>query len=637
MKLFSVFKTLPPLLLVALLIAGCSGGVVTGLQNYYGHPADVTPPWLNVTPADVRVWGDYAYVAAGANGVHIYDISNPTNPVWVSWVETGDTVADIDADDRYVYAMGEVGFYVISRSTPQSARIIGKIEIAGDLKAMVVEGSYAYIGTWHTGLQIVDISVPEHPTLASSLELNMEDHANCIAVQGDYAVVAVLNYNEHPLFQHIKIIDIKDKEAPVLIGDVAFDQYVQSLEIYNHFVYWGGYYGVHVVDVSSPSSPFTVYDMDSITVYGLAVNGTYLYVSGFEGELPYKNIYFRAFDITNPAQPNMVYSRNVDAICRHMDFAKGYAFVAGGWWGLKVIDINPSSASGIVYSVHTPPREPTNFAVHNGYAYYAIDDLQIFKVSPPESASYIMTLTAPGPLWDIYIQGEYAYAVYNGGMCIIDVDPPESANIVKELASVSGMDITVDGDYAYIMGSGRIVQIVDINPVDSAHLVGAAGSPNTVFHPTDIAVGDGYAYVTYSYFESGSEGLWVFDVDPPESVHFACHAPGNGNTVVAGNGYAFTWADDGLGVIKMKSSQDAQLYHSIKLQKGIAVRALDDGYLYGTHGEGFTIIDVDPVESARAVWDFTLPAWVDALDVDGGYVYLSTDELGLHIISLSGI
>jgi len=638
MKFFSVFKTLPPLLLVALSIAGCSGGVVTGLQNYYGHPADVTPPWLNAMPEDVCVWGDYAYVAAGANGVHIYDISNPLNPVWVHWVETGEAVRDIDVDDRYVYAMADGRFYVINKSAPQSAHIIGEIDITNNLQAMAVEGSYAYIVAWDTGLQIVDVSVPGHPRLASSLDLGMEEHSSCVAVEGDYVVVDTLNYNDNPLLHHLKIIDIKNKKAPFVVGEIALDQYVMALEIKNQFVYWGGYYGVHVLDISTPSSPHSVYDMDAMTVYGLAVNGTYLYVSGFEGEQSYRNNIFRAFDITNPAQPDMVYSRNVDAICRHMDFVNGYALMASLWWGLRVMEISPSSSSRIVYSAHTPPRDPTNFAVHNGYAYYAYDGLQIFKVSPPELASYIMTLPAPEPLWSVYVQGGYAYAVHEKGMCIIDVDPPESANIVNNLTLASGRDVTVDEHYAYIMGPDAIIQIVDINPVDSAHIVGAAGPPDmAMFHPTDIAVGDGYAYVTYAYFEPGCDGLWVYDVDPPESVHFVCYAPGDGDTVVAGNGYAFTWAGDGLGVFKMTSSQYPELYHTIELGRGMAAQVLEDGFLYGMHGDGFTIVDVDPVETARAVWDFTLPAWVDALDVDGGYVYLSTEELGFRIISLSGI
>jgi hypothetical protein len=632
MKLFSVCKTLPPLLLVALSIAGCSGGVVTGLQNYYGHPADVTPPWLNASPEDVCVWGDYAYVAAGANGVHIYDISNPSNPVWVYWVETGGAVRDIDADDRYVYAMGEGKFYVINKSAPQSAYIVAEIDIPGYSHAMAVEGSYAFITAWYEGLQIVDLSVPEYPRLISSLDI--EGTSTYIVVEGDYAVIAACNYDDSPLYQHLKIIDIKDKGAPFLVGDAAFSHYLSAIEINNKFVYWGDDHGLHVLDISTPTSPHNVYDVDSINVYSIAVSGKYLYVSGFEGELPYKNNVFRAFDITNPAQPGLMYSRNVDAICRHMDIGKSYAFMACMWWGLKVIDTNPSSPSGVVYSGHTPPRGLTNFTVDSGYAYFVVDDLQIFKVSPPESACYIMTLAAPEPLKGVDIKGGYAYAVHEKGMCIIDVDPPERANIVKNLTLASGEDVTVNEDYAYIMGPDAIIQIVDINPVDAAHLVGAAGPPTTYYYnPRDIAVDNGYAYVAYSYFfEPMCEALSVFDVDPPESVHFVCYAPGDSSKVVAGNGYAFTWVDDGLAVIEMTSSQEAQLYKTIEVQKQMAVRALDDGYLYSTHDEGFTILDVDPVESARPVWDFIIPAYIYALDVDDGYVYLSTDELGLRII-----
>ena len=620
------------LLLIALTIAGCSAGVVTGLQNYYGHPADVTPPWLNTTPEDVCVWGDYAYVAAGANGVHIYNISDPSNLLWVHWVESGDEVHDIDVDDRYVYAMAESRLYVINKSAPESAYIIAEIDIPGKLRAMAVEGSYAFIVDRDTGLQIVDVSAPEHPRLASSLDI--EGTSTDIAVEGDYAVVAAYNYHEGPPYERLNIIDIKVKEAPFLIGDAPLGYHITAIEIHNEYVYWGDNSGLHVLDISIPSSPLNVYDVDSIYVWGLAVSGINLYVSVYEGEPPYKAIAFRAFDISNPSHPDMVYSRNVDAICRHMDVEKGYAFMACNWGGLRVIDTSPSSSSDVVYSTHPPPREPTNFAVQNGYAYFAVGDLQIFKVSPPESASYIMALAAPESFRSVDIRGGYAYAVHEKGMCIIDVDPPESANIIKDLTLASGTDVTVDEDYAYIMGPMDIVQIVDINPADSAHLVGAAGPPVTsYFNPLDIAVNNGYAYVAYSYFyEPFCEALSVYDVDPAESVHFVCYAPGDGDTVVAGGGYAFTWADDGLGVIEMTSSQDAQLYKSINLPKGIAVRALDDGYLYGTHGDGFTIVDIDPVESARAVWDFTLPAYVDALDVDDGYVYLSTEELGLRII-----
>ena len=51
---------------------------------------DVTPPWLNFSPWGVCVSGNYCYVAAGVNGLHIFDISNPAKPVWVNQVAMPD-------------------------------------------------------------------------------------------------------------------------------------------------------------------------------------------------------------------------------------------------------------------------------------------------------------------------------------------------------------------------------------------------------------------------------------------------------------------------------------------------------------------------------------------------------------------
>jgi len=52
------------------------------------NPVDVTPPWLNFSPYGICAVGGYAYIAGGANGLHIFDISDPSNPTWVNRVDT---------------------------------------------------------------------------------------------------------------------------------------------------------------------------------------------------------------------------------------------------------------------------------------------------------------------------------------------------------------------------------------------------------------------------------------------------------------------------------------------------------------------------------------------------------------------
>ncbi len=46
------------------------------------NPEDITPPHLNFAPQDVRYAGDYLYVAGHVTGTHIFDMTDPLNPVW---------------------------------------------------------------------------------------------------------------------------------------------------------------------------------------------------------------------------------------------------------------------------------------------------------------------------------------------------------------------------------------------------------------------------------------------------------------------------------------------------------------------------------------------------------------------------
>jgi PKD repeat protein len=67
------------------------------------NPVDITPPWLNFCAEDVCVDGNYAYIAGYVNGLHIFDISDPANPVWVNWVDTPGEAYGVAVSGGYAY------------------------------------------------------------------------------------------------------------------------------------------------------------------------------------------------------------------------------------------------------------------------------------------------------------------------------------------------------------------------------------------------------------------------------------------------------------------------------------------------------------------------------------------------------
>jgi hypothetical protein len=96
---------------------------------------EVTPPWLNFIPQDIFVEGNYAYVAGGLKGLHIFNISDPLNPFWVNWVDI-----PVYKYEGYAYSVH-------------------------------VSGGYAFIAAGYSGLQIIDVDPPESASIVKSVQI----------------------------------------------------------------------------------------------------------------------------------------------------------------------------------------------------------------------------------------------------------------------------------------------------------------------------------------------------------------------------------------------------------------------------------------------------------------------------------
>ena len=104
--------------------------------------------------------------------------------------------------------------------------------------------------------------------------------------------------------------------------------------------------------------------------------------------------------------------------------------------------------------------------VSNGYAYVADGQtLQIVDVSPPSSASIVKTVELVGLAHDVSVSDGYAYvAVSTGGnanLNMIDVNPPEAAQIVNIANTGPANGVQVLNGYAYLVWP-YVFKIVDV-------------------------------------------------------------------------------------------------------------------------------------------------------------------------------
>ncbi|HXR03971.1 MAG TPA: hypothetical protein VN836_04605 [Verrucomicrobiae bacterium] len=337
-----------------------------------GHVND--SPW---GAFDVAVAGHYVFLANGSDGLRIYDVSTPTNPICVGHAKDGGVGAS---------AMGVALF-----------------------------GDYAYIANSNDGMRIYDVSDPTHPiNVGRSPEIASPAASFGIAISGvqqhrafapirswlfgkrksgaRYAFLA--NYNDG-----LRIYDVSNPAKPKRIGRVNDGGTALYAAVSGKYVFLANDYdGLRVYDVSNPASPTNVARVKDMGYpWGVAVAGKYAYVAD--------NFYgFSIFDISDVTHPVGVGHINdsppplsfieahshttnskthIDGSAYGIAVAGNHAYLANFGDGVRVYDIsNPTNPINIAHTATNYQGFSKRIAVSRGFAFVANanDGLRIYKV-----------------------------------------------------------------------------------------------------------------------------------------------------------------------------------------------------------------------------------------------------------------
>ncbi len=147
---------------------------------------------------EVVVDDNYAYVAAGTDGVRILDIADKTNVTEVSHFQDGTAIArGIWQNETYLFvAYGLNGFVILDISTITVPTKIGEVttELSGyECYAVTIRGSAAYLACGGLGLAAVDVADPDNPAYAAKSDTPDVDFRD-VDTFTDYVYVADANY-----------------------------------------------------------------------------------------------------------------------------------------------------------------------------------------------------------------------------------------------------------------------------------------------------------------------------------------------------------------------------------------------------------------------------------------------------------
>ncbi|MCD6360087.1 MAG: hypothetical protein J7M38_04420, partial [Armatimonadetes bacterium] len=545
--------------------------------------------------AAIVVREDYAYVADGWRGLHIFDVSDPKHPVEVGACSTEWEAWDIALTGHYACIADGWSLRIIDVTNPTHPTEVGTWDSGSDyITVVAAEGNYVYLPGSGGRLHIIDISNPAQPTEVASWS-SPSGILGLVAVKGNYAYVEC---------DGLVVLDISDPAQPTEVGSwrEADHCVAEKIIVEGSYVYLAaGSDGLCIFDVSDPTHPLKI-GACGVPAYDLTVLGSHAYVSASRYESSIGRV-IHIVSVSNPAQPIKIGSWNIwgFAYAFAVQVRGGYAFVGSGEDGLCIIDVSNPAQPIEVASWSRPDCSVKAIAVEGSHVYLAAGGagLRVINVSNPAQPTEVGSWTL-SPVNDIAVKGNHAYVVTNdGSLHIIDVSNPaqpievSSWNgsgcgveyivgvgrshvyvVTAELkyslrvidvsnpvtpAEIGSCDIpscsgaTVVEPYVYIAAGPFGLRVVDASDPTSPREVGSCDTP---YYAEDVVVVYDYAYVAGTYMYSGLSGLCIMNVSSPShpTEVGSCDMPGFALGVTISGDYAYI-ADGHGGLVILRCTK----------------------------------------------------------------------------------
>jgi hypothetical protein len=374
----------------------------------------------------------------------------------------------------------------------------------------------------------------------------------------------------------------------------------------------------------------------------IAVQGSYAY-AGFGPELAILNI-------TDPQDPTRVGYVVLPDFVQDVAVDGGYAYVAAGEAGLRVVDISdPNTPAEVGFTGSGWLKAARGVAVAGDYAYIACG---VFNPAVHEGHLLIIDISDPAnpaevgfseqlwqePALDVAVVGSYAYVVgsysgltsSDGGLWILNISNPAAPSKVGSYDSPGfANSVAVAGGYAYVVAEGAGLRVVRVTKPASPTEVGSYEALDAG-HISDLTLAGNYAYVA-----TGEAGLRVLDIsNPTMPAEIGSHDPQsdvNGVAVVGEQAYVTA---EGLRVLDVSDVTDISAVGTYETLEYIHDMAVSEGHAYVASTD-FHVFDIpspaDPIQVGRRELSFSV---FDIAEAEG-YAYVAGGDTGLHVFDVS--
>lgn len=263
----------------AFVAAGASGLQVVDVSNR-NLPVIVASLALPGNANDIKLLSNIAYVAAGSAGVHIIDVSNPLVPVRLGTLSTGANALDIAVRGTKIYVANGTNLLIADVTNPASPSRISTLPLSGFIQGLDVDTqrNLAVITAGTSGIYTVDISNPVAPVLLGSA---FTGDARDVAIQGNFAFVADFQNSTTS-------VDITSPRTPIVLShilDPNLGGFLQDIVLSGSFALAADVKfvnGIPITDISDPTNlvarAILNFPQRDDNGMGIAADGNFVYL-----------------------------------------------------------------------------------------------------------------------------------------------------------------------------------------------------------------------------------------------------------------------------------------------------------------------------------------------------------------------
>lgn len=448
--------------------------------------------------SDVALSGNYAYIATSDPGFVTCDLSDPTAPIELDFLDLGRSDCVV-ARGPVLYVGSLHGrIDVLSLSNPAAPQLVTTLDTPGATRNLTVVFNTLYAADAST-LRIYDITNPVSPTLLASVPVQASD----VAVSGGYAYVVGSGGG--------KIIDVSPPAAAHLVGSF-WPTPTHSAVAAGGRLYIGSVGTLRIYDLSDPLSP----------AFLGSVAGENAQVKSVVGDLAYlrTSVGTMVVDVSDPTSPSVqAIAAGQGPFVLGLDVLNGRLVTVG--LGIDVFDVNnPSSAPVLASDPNFPPTHASEQFGDHLYTAAGAVGLLVYDLSDPLAPALAGDHPTAAPALDLAIDWPIVCIATELGVEIVDVSSPVQPVLIGTALPGTHVDeVAVEGDRLYAV-DGDNVRIVDVSTPASPLEIGVISDECLAFPRRLVASGAALYLIgrrSQSCFIEPWWSLGVWNVSNPSS------------------------------------------------------------------------------------------------------------------------